>query len=557
MLIIEQTNGRELTRWANINWSAVEANVRRLQGRIYRAAAKGEQAKVKNLQKLLVRSRSVKLKTIRQVTQENRGKHTPGIDGVVCETPAARLTLLKEGLTLKGYRPKPVRRVYIPKANGKQRPLGIPTVKDRVMQALVKLALEPEWESRFEANSYGFRPGRCCMDAIQAIHTTLSQKGSSQWLLDADISSCFDEIDQEVLLKRLPVFTTAIRRWLKAGAIELGRYQDTETGTPQGGVVSPLLANIALDGMERVFGCEDTDGKPLSPAWRKGENRGLSLIRYADDLVATAPSREVLEQYVVPKLEAFLAERGLRLSEAKTRIVHVDEGFNFLGFEIRRFRGTLLVQPQKAKVIAHLREIKAYLKVHKQAPAVAVIKALNPKLRGWANYYRHSAASKTFAYADHRVWQMLWRWAKRRHPNKPSKWVKARYFKADGYWTFHESNAQLGRHSAIPITRYVKVTGRSSPMNPDQHAYWVQRKKRQVARTMPPWQRLAMLRDQNHTCALCGVVFWPGDPIDEHHLIPRHQGGSDASANRRLVHRWCHHAHHQRQGYKTVEARAV
>lgn len=225
--------------------------------------------------------------------------------------------------------------------------------------------------------------------------------------------------------------------------------------------------------------------------------------------------------------------------------------------EMRRFRGTLLAQPQKAKVIAHLREIKAYLKSHKQAPAVAVIKALNPKLRGWANYYRHSAASKTFAYADHRVWQMLWRWAKRRHPNKPSQWVKARYFKADGYWTFHESNAQLGRHSAIPITRYVKVTGRSSPMNPDQHAYWVQRKKRQVARTMHPWKRLAMLRDQNHTCALCGVVFWPGDPIDEHHLIPRHQGGSDALANRRLVHRWCHHAHHQRQGYKAVEARAV
>jgi RNA-directed DNA polymerase len=188
---------------------------------------------------------------------------------------------------------------------------------------------------------------------------------------------------------------------------------------------SPLLANIALDAMERLFGCEDTNGNPLSPSWRKGRNRGISLIRYADDLVVTAPSREVLEQYVIPKLKAFLLDRGLQLSEAKTRIVPIDEGFHFLGFEIRRFRGTLLTRPEKAKMIAHLRDIKAYLNAHQQTPAIAVIKALNPKLRGWANYYRHSSASQRFAYADHRVWQMLWRWAKRRHPNKPSKWIKA------------------------------------------------------------------------------------------------------------------------------------
>lgn len=557
MLVIEPTNGRELTRWAAINWSAVEANVRRLQGRIYRAAAKGEQAKVKNLQKLLIRSLSAKLKAIRQVTQENRGKHTPGIDGVVCDTPKARLALLKEGLTFNGYCPKPARRVYIPKANGKQRPLGILTVKDRVMQALIKLALEPEWESRFEANSYGFRPGRCCMDAIQAIHTTLNQKGSSQWILDADIANCFGEIDQEALLKRLPVFTATIRRWLKAGVVELGHYLDTETGTPQGGVASPLLANVALDGMERLFGGEDANGNPIPPSWRKGENRGISLIRYADDVVVSAPSRDVLEQYVVPKLETFLAERGLRLSEAKTRIVHIDEGFHFLGFEIRRCRGTLLTQPEKAKVIAHLRDIKAYLNAHKQMPAVAVIKALNPKLRGWANYYRHSAARKTFAYTGHRMWQMLWRWAKRRHPNKPSKWIKARYFKDDGYWTFHEGNAQLCRDSAIPITRYVKVTGGASPMDPKQRGYWTQRKKWQVARATYQRKRLAMLREQNNTCGLCGVVFWPDDPVDEHHLIPRHQGGDDTLANRQLVHRWCHHAYHQRHGYNAAEARAV
>ena len=226
---------------------------RRLQERIYRATKDGDRQRVKNLQKLLARATSTKLLAIRRVTQENQGKNTAGVDGVVCDTPEARLELFREGLSLKGYRPLPVRRVYIPKDDGKQRPLGIPTVKDRVMQAIVKAALEPEWEARFEANSYGFRPGRCTMDAIEAIHTTLSRKGSSRWILDADISGCFDNIGHGPLLARLPVFTTTIRRWLKAGVVELGRYSPTDTGSPQGGIASPLLANVALDGMETAL----------------------------------------------------------------------------------------------------------------------------------------------------------------------------------------------------------------------------------------------------------------------------------------------------------------
>jgi len=258
MLVIEPTNGRELTHWSQSNWTAGEANVRHLQGRISRAAAHEDQAQVKNLQKLMVRSMSATLKAIRQVTQEHSGKQTPGIDGVVCETPQKRLALVQDGLSLKGYGPKPVKRCYIPKSSGGQRPLGIPTQKDRVMQALVKLALEPEWESRFEANSYGFRPGRCTMDAITALHTCMNRQGASQWVLDADIKGCFDNIAHAALLKRLPVFTTTIRRWLKAGVVELGHYTDTEAGTPQGGVASPLLANIALDGMERLFDGEDS-----------------------------------------------------------------------------------------------------------------------------------------------------------------------------------------------------------------------------------------------------------------------------------------------------------
>ena len=553
MLVIEPTKGQKLQSWSDINWSATEAHVKRLQVRIFRAAAKGEGKKVKNLQRLLARSTAAKRLAVRKVTQENRGKHTPGVDGVIIDTPEARRQLL-DSLTFKDYRPKPVRRVYIPKASGKRRPLGIPTIKDRAMQALVKLALEPEWESRFEANSYGFRPGRNTMDAIQAIHTILNQKGCSEWILDADISGCFDNISHDALLARIPVFKRTIRRWLKAGVVEFGQKFDSPAGTPQGGVASPLLANIALDGMERLFGCETADGRLISPALRKGADAGVSLIRFADDFVATAPSKEVLETYVLPKLEGFLKERGLELSRAKTRIVHVDEGFDFLGFTVKRFKGKLLAPPQKGKVLDHLRSIKAYLKQNQQAPAEKVVRDLNPVIRGWANYYRHGTAKRVFTKADHRVWQMLWGWAKRRHPKKPAKWVKQRYFKPDGNWTFHENKYQLVRHSATPVTRYVKVKGKASPLDPEQASYWSERRKRQLARKTYKRDHLEMLRRQKGKCGFCGLLLVEGDLIDDHHLTPKHQGGSNELENRVLVHRWCHHAHHQRSGHRISKA---
>ncbi len=263
------------------------------------------------------------------------------------------------------------------------------------MQATIKLALEPEWECRFEANSYGFRPGRNTMDAITAIHTTLSRRGSSTWVLDADISGCGGTIRHDALLDRLPMFTNVIRRWLKAGVVEFGRKSETLSGTPQGGIISPLLANIALDGLERLFGAENARGKHVSPASRKGLHRGLNVIRYADDFVVTAPSKEVLQEHGFPKVAEFLASRGLELSEAKTRIVHVDEGFDFLGFNVRRFNRKLLTRPAKDKVTMYLRSIRAYLKSHQQTPAGRVIRDLNPVIRGWVNYYRHVVAKET------------------------------------------------------------------------------------------------------------------------------------------------------------------
>jgi RNA-directed DNA polymerase len=430
----------------------------------------------------------------------------------------------------------------------------MPCVKDRVMQAVVKAALEPEWEARFEANSYGFRPGRSTMDAIVAIHTTLNRQGASAWILDADIKGCFDNIEHTTLLARIPVFATVIRRWLKAGVVELGHYTDTDTGTPQGGVISPLLANIALDGMERLFGAETSAGTPIPPAKRKHPNTGISLIRYADDFVVTAPSREVLETYVQPRITTFLTQRGLILSETKTRIVHSTEGFNFLGFQVRRFKRSLLATPQKAKVQNHLRSIKTYLDSHQQAPAGQIIRDLNPIIRGWANYYRHCAAKETFKNVRHRQWEMLWRWAKRRHPNKGKRWVKGRYFRNDGYWTFADGNAELVKPTSLPITRYVKVRGRSSPYDPKLRSYWQERTKRTIARQTYSQVRLELLRRYGYRCGMCWMPFREDELIEEDHITPRHTGGSDALENKRLVHHWCHHQYHQRRGYKVLKA---
>jgi RNA-directed DNA polymerase len=348
------------------------------------------------------------------------------------------------------------------------------------------------------------------------------------------------------------VFTATIRRWLKAGVVELGRFSPTDTGSPQGGIASPLLANVALDGMERLFGCEWPDGRPRSPAHRKGIDKGISLVRYADDFVVTAPTREVLENYVKPRIEEFLRDRGLTLNEAKTRVVEINEGFNFLGFHVRKFgRGEkTLVVPQKEKVVKHLRAIKAYLVTHRQAPAGQVIRDLNPVIRGWSNYYRHVSTSRTFAKVRHRQWQMLWRWAKRRHPKKPTRWVKARYFRDDGYWTFQAGEAELAKPDATPITRFTKVTGRQTPYDPAHRLYWRERMKAQVIGETYSKQRLMLHRSQEYMCALCGIRFIPGEAIQIDHIISKYRGGSDDLANKRLVHPSCHRQHHQRTGFK-------
>ena len=494
---IEQNKGR-VVDWDNIQWDIPKQHVRRLQERIFRATRNKEWAKVKNLQKLLVRSHSARLLAVRRVTQENNGKYTPGIDGQIYATSKERAELAEEvrQTNIFNYKCKPLRRVYIPKGSGDKRPLGIPTVKDRVMQMLVKLGLEPEWEARFEPHSHGFRPGRRCMDGIWQIWNSIRALGiqkKSEWILDADISGCFDNINHEALLKRVPVFREPVRRWLKSGIIEFGKYFQTKSGTPQGGIISPLLANIALNGMERLFGAENSKGNYTIPSHRSGDNRGLNLIRYADDFVVTAPSREKIVDYVLPKLRTFLKIRGMELNEAKTMIVHRNEGFDFLGFNIRQYynktQGICLAKPSKKAVKQHLEHIKMVISMNKQMKADKLISKLNPIVRGWANYYCYSSAKETFNYIDYRIWKMLWQWCLRRHKNKGKRWIWHRYYMNFGNrrWIFGErkENVLLFCRSFRAGVKYTPVKGYNSPYDASLHEYWSNRYGKSWRETTP------------------------------------------------------------------------
>jgi RNA-directed DNA polymerase len=553
-VFIEQTDGQEgqAHSWASINWQGVVRNVRRLQERIYRATQEKAWQKVRSLQKLLQRATSNKLLSIRQVTLENQGRKTPGIDGVIYDTPAKRLALSNKIGAWQSYRPQAVKRVIIPKGEGKQRPLGIPTQKDRVRQAIIKRGLEAEWEARFEANSYGFRPGRSAQDAIAQIRKTVCQKGSSQWVLDADIKGCFDNIAHQPLLQKIPGVRAIVGRWLKAGIIAQGQFQPSPQGTPQGGIISPLLANIALDGLERLFGCENSKGSYVYPGQRKGLNKGVSLIRYADDFVVTAPSKEVIEDYVIPTLNHFLAQRGLALNPDKTNIVHISQGFNFLGFTIRKYKQGILITPQKQKVKAHLNQIKSYLTQHKQATVTEVIHHLNPIIRGWTNYYRHCNAAKTFKYLSFRYWHLLWRWAKRRHPNKGLKWIRRKYFTSlkGRNWVFAENDRFLLDPATVKVREFFKVKGYASPLDPALRSYWANRHRGALISLTPSAPKRILFHRQDYRCLHCKLPFLPDDDIVKHHLASKLSGGRDALFNLVALHRHCHLQLHQRLGFR-------
>ncbi|HEY9791849.1 MAG TPA: group II intron reverse transcriptase/maturase [Candidatus Obscuribacterales bacterium] len=456
--------------WNDIPWRDVQKRVTNLRQRIFRATREQKWNEVRSLMKLMLRSRSNLLVSVRRVTQDNKGKATAGVDHETVLTPEGRMALVRKMSRYSIWKSKPTRRVYIPKAGGKSRPLGIPTIIDRVAQAVMKNALEPCWEARFESNSYGFRPGRSCHDAIKHCWILLKGNGLRPWVLDADIKGAFDNISHDYILNAIGALPgrELIKQWLKAGYVEQEMLHATEAGTPQGGVVSPLLANIALDGMQQMLGSK------------------YGFVRYADDFIVCARTRAEAE-FAQHEIQSWLAQRGLTLHPEKTRVVHVDDGFNFLGFTVRRYQGKCLFTPQKEKVLELVASIRAWLKRHAQVKQDAVILHLNPILTGWANYYRHGVSKRVFGFVDSEIWKSIWKWCLRRHPNKSQRWVYDRYFgEIDGVrWTFrvryldkddHLRTIALRRAQDVRIERHIKIAGDASPDNPEQRDYWLQRR---------------------------------------------------------------------------------
>ncbi len=481
--------GASLTsQWHAIDWQAAQRHVRRLQMRIAKATREQRYGKVKALQYLLTRSFYAKALAIKHVTQ-TPGRHTPGIDGVVWKTPAQKMHAVLR-LRHRGYRAYALRRVYIPKQNGKgRRALGIPTKRDRAMQRLHAMALDPVAETKADPNSYGFRSYRSTADAIQQCFIDLARKGSAPWILEGDIRACFDKISHEWLCQNIPMPTKILRQWLKAGYIEQDVFHETESGSPQGGPVSPVLANMTLDGMEQAIAEVVT------------QTDKVNFVRYCDDFIATGASREVLETKVKPAIEAFLNERGLELSRDKTRIMHIADGFDFLGFNVRKYASSggskLLIKPSKQNVKGFLAMIRREIKSSAGLKTEALIWHLNRKIDGWANYYRHSVAKEIFAAVDKRIFEMLWRWARRRHPNKNAHWIRAKYFRSQGggNWVFSARTqdkrgapiwVDLHYCARVRIRRHVKIRARATPYDPAYQAYFAQRKQRKVVHAYEP-----------------------------------------------------------------------
>src|SRR5450755_1051809 len=409
---------REAAEWYAIDWQAINRNVRRLQVRIVQATKESRWGRVRALQRLLTHSYSGKVLAVRRVT-ENNGKATPGVDQEIWDTPEKK-TRAVHALKRRGYRSQPLRRVYIPKSDGKtMRPLGIPTMIDRGQQALHLLALDPVVETTADRNSYGFRQKRSCADAMGQCFTALSHAPNTQWILEGDIKSCFDKISHDWLLAQVPMDRTILQMWLKSGYMEKHVLHETLDGTPQGGIVSPALANCALDGLERLLKEKYPTGKALKSFG--GLCPSVNFIRYADDFVITGRSKELLEGEVKPLVEQFLQQRGLELSPKKTVITHVEKGFDFLGQNVRRYpNGKLLIKPSKKNVKTFLGGIRKTIRAAQGMSAADVIHELNPKIRGWVNYHRHVVSKRAFQRVDHAIFIGLWQWARRRHPKKSS-----------------------------------------------------------------------------------------------------------------------------------------
>ena len=534
--------------WHDINWRQVYQKVRRLQVRIVKAAQENKWNKVKALQHLLTHSFSGKALAVRRVT-ENQGKHTPGVDRVIWDTPTKKANAISS-LQQKGYQPLPLRRVYIPKNNGEKRPLSIPTMKDRAMQALYLLALEPLAETMGDPNSYGFRKQRSTADAIEQCFNVLAPSRMAEWILEGDIKSCFDRISHKWLLENIPMDKTILRKWLKAGYLDKGVFNMMDEGTPQGGIISPVLANMALDGLEKRL-------KEMFSPNRRPKPK-VNFVRYADDFIVTGVSKELLETQVLPFIQQFMGERGLELSIEKTHITHIEDGFDFLGQNIRKYNGKLLIKPSKKNITRFLEKVRQTIKSNKTATAGNLILLLNPMILGWANYHRHVVSKKVFSNIDKAIFEALWQWARRRHHNKGARWVRNRYFRSIGTrsWVFtgvvrdkgdQQREVRLASAARVPIQRHTKINSQANPFDPKWEIYF----ERRIAAKMMnnPLRKKSLQRlwsSQNGICPICNQKITEETGWHRHHIIALSNGGLDIPSNLVLLHPNCHrqvHAH--------------
>lgn len=545
--------------WRDIPWKKLEKRVFKLQKRIYRAANRGDVKTVRKLQKTLMRSWSAKCLAVRRVTQDNQGKKTAGVDGKKSLSPVQRLALVK--CLRISYKASPLRRVWIPKpGTDEKRGLGIPTIHDRALQALVKLTLEPEWEARFEPNSYGFRPGRSCHDAIEAIFNDIRQK--PKYVLDADIAKCFDKISHSALLRKINTFPTLrrqIKAWLNSGVMDGIKLSNTSEGTPQGGVISPLLANIALHGMEYRI----KEAFPVRKPRVNGKTTRIptpSLIRYADDFVIIHEDITVVQRCQRIIVE-WLKDMGLELKQSKTRLTHTlhrydgNVGFNFLGLQIRQYKTgnyraacnsqgkplgfKTLITPSEDKQRLHLEEIGKIIDTHKNSPQYALIQRLNPVIRGWANYYSTTVSSEVFSKLDHLTYQKLRAWAVHRCAKTNKHDIANKYWQMSGKdrWRFAtKEGAKLTKHSDTPIKGHIKVQGSRSPYDGD----WVYWTSRMGSHPEIPTRISKLLKEQKGKCNHCGLTFKLEDLIEVDRIVPGKEGGKYTYGNMQLLHRHCH-----------------
>ena len=539
--------------WRSIDWQRYRRDVRRLQSRLVQAVKDGRWRTVRNLQRLLVRSTAAKALAVRQVT-DNRGKRTPGVDGIVWNTPGAKTNAIGE-LGRRGYQPRPLRRVYIPKpGSNNNRPLSIPTMRDRAMQALHQQALDPVAETLLESHACGFRQQRSTADAIAHCFNLLAQQGSARWVLEGDIRACFDKISHAWLAAHIPMDKGILRKWLSAGFMESRRFFATDEGTPQGSVISPALMNLTLNGLEATL-------RERFPGHRRqAMKHQVYLVSYADDFIITGASKALLEDEVKPVVERFLAERGLELSETKTKVTPIEEGFDFLGQHIRKYgNGKLLIKPSR-KSQQHFRaKVSGLSQSLRGAPQSAVIHRLNPVIRGWANYHRHVVSKDVFGQMDHWLWSKLWRWASRRHPSKSRRWIKDRYFHTVGLrnWVFRsvsvDDTGQPVTHTLLamadtPIRRHRKVHGQANPYDPAWAAYFDARFQQWMKDNRRSGLRIVWRRQQGQ-CARCHQAITNESGWRLRRVVSKARGGADTLDNLVLLHPECsEHLRHDTTG---------